>query len=148
MTSAAFPPATELPRLYRDRELSPVEATRAALDQISRHKPVANIFCLVDEETAISTARDPESRYAKSHPLGGLDGVFASIKAPRTAAGRRCATRQLWAHIRPGKRTPPRPCGSARPLYSWVTVAEAGGVRRLRARLGNLSPGEPRTLSG
>lgn len=80
MTEIAFLPATELLRLYRGRQLSPVEATQASLDQISRRNPEVNAFCLVDEEGALAAARDSEKRYANGAPLGRLDGVPASIK--------------------------------------------------------------------
>ena len=80
MSQTAFLSATELMRLYRDRDLSPVEATRAALDQIERHNPRVNAFCLVDEEGALAAARDSEKRHSKGEPLGRLDGVPASIK--------------------------------------------------------------------
>ncbi|WP_047865701.1 amidase [Rubrobacter aplysinae] len=80
MTETAFLTAAELGRLYRDRELSPVEATRAALDQIEEHNPRVNAFCLVDEEAALASARESEKRYSDGGPLGKLDGVPASIK--------------------------------------------------------------------
>lgn len=80
MSEVAFLTATELLEQYRARKLSPVEATEAALDQIRRHNPRVNAFCLVDEEGALDAARESESRYAKGEPLGKLDGVPASIK--------------------------------------------------------------------
>lgn len=80
MSEVAFLTATELLEQYRARKLSPVEATEAALDQIRRHNPRVNAFCLVDEEGALEAARESEARYAKGELLGKLDGVPASIK--------------------------------------------------------------------
>lgn len=80
MSETAFLTAAELARLYRERELSPVEATRAALAQIERHNPRVNAFCLVDEESALAAARDSEGRYAQAAPRSRLDGVPASVK--------------------------------------------------------------------
>ncbi len=80
MSEIAFLPATELLRLYRSRDLSPVEATEAALRQITRYNPQVNAFCLVDEKSALSQARDSEARYASGEPAGLLDGVPTSIK--------------------------------------------------------------------
>lgn len=72
--------ATQLLRLYRRGEASPVEATRAALDRIARFNPVVNAYCHVDEEGALAAARESESRYMKKAPVGALDGVPSSIK--------------------------------------------------------------------
>jgi aspartyl-tRNA(Asn)/glutamyl-tRNA(Gln) amidotransferase subunit A len=80
VSETAFLTAAELARLYRERELSPVEATRAALAQIERHNPRVNAFCLVDEESALAAARDSEGRYARAAPRSRLDGVPASVK--------------------------------------------------------------------
>jgi aspartyl-tRNA(Asn)/glutamyl-tRNA(Gln) amidotransferase subunit A len=75
-----FLPATELLRLYRRRDLSPVEATEAALHQIERHNPRVNAYCFVDADEALSQARKSEERYGRREPRGGLDGVPISIK--------------------------------------------------------------------
>jgi aspartyl-tRNA(Asn)/glutamyl-tRNA(Gln) amidotransferase subunit A len=80
VSEVAFLSANELLGLYRSRELSPVEATEAALSQIERHNPLVNAFCLVDEEMAISQARKSEERYVNGEPLGLLDGVPTSVK--------------------------------------------------------------------
>ncbi|MGF1473602.1 MAG: amidase [Rubrobacteraceae bacterium] len=80
MGEIAFLPATELLELYRSRELSPVEATEAALQQIERHDPRVNAYCLVDADGALNSARESEGRYGRGEPLGKLDGVPTSIK--------------------------------------------------------------------
>src|SRR3712207_168161 len=80
MSDVAFLPATELLKLYRERKLSPVEATEAALHQIGLHNPGVNAFVLVDAEQALAQARESEERYGRGRPRGRLDGVPASIK--------------------------------------------------------------------
>lgn len=80
MNEVAFLPAIELLDLYRTRELSPVEATEAALRQIEDHNPRVNAYCFVDTESALAAARESEARYGKGAQVGKLDGVPASIK--------------------------------------------------------------------
>src|SRR4028118_1767313 len=80
MSEIAFLPATELLKLYRARELSPVEATEAALRQIELYNPRVNAYRLVDVEHALAQARESEERYRTGKPIGRLDGVPASIK--------------------------------------------------------------------
>src|SRR5258706_4248459 len=72
--------ATELLGLYRRRELSPVEATRAVLAQIDARNPAINAYCLVRGEEALAAARASEQRWAAGEPAGLLDGVPASVK--------------------------------------------------------------------
>ncbi len=72
--------ATELLAAYRAGELSPVEATEAALQRIRRHDPEVNAFCLVDADAALATAKESEERWRIGEPAGALDGVPISIK--------------------------------------------------------------------
>src|SRR3712207_2153574 len=80
MSDVAFLSATELLQLYRERELSPVEATEAALRQLELHNPRVNAYVLVEAEQALAHARESEERYRTGKPRGRLDGVPASIK--------------------------------------------------------------------
>jgi len=73
-------PATRLLELYASRELSPVDATKAALTAIERHNPRFNAFCVVDHDCALNYARRSETRWNRGAPLGPLDGVPTSIK--------------------------------------------------------------------
>ena len=50
--------AVQLLDRYRDKTLSPVEVTRAMLQQVTRLNPVVNAFCLVDEETTLALAKE------------------------------------------------------------------------------------------
>ncbi len=72
--------AAELLRLFRRRELSPVEATKDALARIARFNPAINAFIVVDEAGAVAAARAAEERWAKGAPQGLVDGVPATVK--------------------------------------------------------------------
>jgi aspartyl-tRNA(Asn)/glutamyl-tRNA(Gln) amidotransferase subunit A len=72
--------ATELLGLYRRRELSPVEATRAVLARIDSQNALANAYCLVREADVLASARQSEQRWQGGQPAGLLDGVPVSVK--------------------------------------------------------------------
>jgi aspartyl-tRNA(Asn)/glutamyl-tRNA(Gln) amidotransferase subunit A len=72
--------AAALLAAYRDRRLSPVEATEAALGRIERDDPVLDAFCLVDRERALAQARRSEERWRAGAPAGALDGVPVAVK--------------------------------------------------------------------
>src|SRR5574337_1713811 len=82
--SLADATAVELLRLYRSEQASPVEATRAVLARIAQHNPKLNAYVLVDEDSALASARASEARWQAhrrdSTPVGELDGVPVSIK--------------------------------------------------------------------
>ena len=73
-------PATRLLELYQARELSPVEVTHAVLNRIAQLDPVINAFCVVDEESALASARASEQRWQQGKPLGLVDGVPTTVK--------------------------------------------------------------------
>ncbi len=79
-TDPALMSVTELTEQFATKALSPVEATRAALDRIDRFDGAVNAFCLVDHEAALQSAKVSEARWAKGEPLGLIDGVPTSIK--------------------------------------------------------------------
>ncbi|WP_051580412.1 amidase [Pseudonocardia acaciae] len=72
--------ATELLAGYRSGELSPVRATRDALDRAERFNPTVNAYCLLDPAGALDAARESEARWRRGQPVGPLDGVPISIK--------------------------------------------------------------------
>lgn len=82
-----FETAERLTAAYRTRELSPVEATRAALAAIASRNEELRAFCLVDEARALEQARASEERWGAGSPLGPLDGVPASVKDLFLTAG-------------------------------------------------------------
>ncbi len=71
---------SDLLRLYRRRELSPVEVARDALARIERFEPAVNAFVLVDKEGALDAARASQERWQKGEPMGLADGLPVTIK--------------------------------------------------------------------
>jgi len=76
----AYLTAEELIARYRDKSLSPVEATEAALNRIERHNGPVNAFVLTDPEGALAAARASEARWARGEPQGLVDGVPSTVK--------------------------------------------------------------------
>lgn len=72
--------ASELVAAYSSGEISPVEATEAALRAIEERDAEINAYCLVDRESALEDARASETRWQQGNPIGWLDGVPTSIK--------------------------------------------------------------------
>ncbi len=72
--------AVELLGLYRRRELSPVEATRAVLERIDAQNGITNAYCLVSDDEALAAARQSERRWQAGELAGLLDGVPTSVK--------------------------------------------------------------------
>ena len=79
--------AVDLVDAFRRRALSPVEATRDALEAIEQYDDRVNAFVLVDAEGALAAAKESEARWQAGEPLGPGDGVPTSIKDA------------LWTHV-------------------------------------------------
>jgi aspartyl-tRNA(Asn)/glutamyl-tRNA(Gln) amidotransferase subunit A len=100
--------AGRLVKLYRAGELSPVEATQAALDRIERYNGVLNAFNLVAAESALTSAAEAEERWRIGAPRGPLDGVPVSVKDilltkgwPTLRGSRAVARDQPWEEDAP-----------------------------------------------
>ena len=65
---------------YYKKKLSPVEVVQAILKKIANHNSSLNAYRFVDNEYAMSSAREAESRWFKGEPIGILDGVPVSVK--------------------------------------------------------------------
>jgi aspartyl-tRNA(Asn)/glutamyl-tRNA(Gln) amidotransferase subunit A len=72
--------ALQLVAAYRSGELSPVEATAAAISAIADRDGDINAFCLVDEDAALAQARKSEGRWGGNYTKGLLDGVPVAVK--------------------------------------------------------------------
>jgi aspartyl-tRNA(Asn)/glutamyl-tRNA(Gln) amidotransferase subunit A len=79
--------ALQLMAAYTSGELSPVEATAAALSAIAERDGDINAFCLVDEEAALAQARKSEARWGGNYTKGLLDGVPVAVKDVFRTAG-------------------------------------------------------------
>jgi aspartyl-tRNA(Asn)/glutamyl-tRNA(Gln) amidotransferase subunit A len=72
--------AADLAAAFRRRELSPMEAARAALARIAEMEPKLNAMYRIDREGALEQARAAEARWEDGRPLSPLDGVPLTIK--------------------------------------------------------------------
>jgi aspartyl-tRNA(Asn)/glutamyl-tRNA(Gln) amidotransferase subunit A len=72
--------AADLSAAFSRRELTPMEATRAALARIAELEPKLNAMYRVDREGAIEQARAADARWELGRPLSPLDGVPLTIK--------------------------------------------------------------------
>ena len=72
--------AAELSLAFASRQLSPVEATEAALARIEAWEPKINAMYLVHREQALAAARDAQARWASGTPLSEIDGVPVTLK--------------------------------------------------------------------
>lgn len=84
-----FTPATELARLIRERELSPVEVVANSLERIEDVNPTLNCFCFTYADEALSLACEAERTVAAGDAVGPLHGVPIAIKDLTPTAGKR-----------------------------------------------------------
>jgi aspartyl-tRNA(Asn)/glutamyl-tRNA(Gln) amidotransferase subunit A len=76
----AYASAISLIDLYRQRALSPVEATDLLFNRLDALQPQINAFCIIDRDGAAASARASEERWQRGQPIGLLDGVPVTIK--------------------------------------------------------------------
>lgn len=79
--------AGQLAELFRSRNASPLEATRAALDRIERFNDQVNAYVYVDRDGAEADARASARRWGQKKPLSPIDGVPVSLKDLTEVAG-------------------------------------------------------------
>jgi len=85
--------ATDLARMIRTGQVSPVEAVRHSLDRIAAINPKLNAFCFIYEEEALTNAKEAERAIRENRPVGPLHGVpialkdFTATKGKRTTLG-------------------------------------------------------------
>jgi len=73
--------ATELARLVRTGQMSPVELVTATLERIQALNPALNAYVGLDSERALDAARSAEGKALSGEGLGPLHGVPVSIKS-------------------------------------------------------------------
>jgi aspartyl-tRNA(Asn)/glutamyl-tRNA(Gln) amidotransferase subunit A len=81
--------AAEALRLFRSRELSPLELMTAVIARAEAVEPVINAFAETRYEEALARARVAQERYAGGAPLGPLEGLPVAIKEEAPIAGQR-----------------------------------------------------------
>jgi aspartyl-tRNA(Asn)/glutamyl-tRNA(Gln) amidotransferase subunit A len=77
----------ELSRAYDQRELSPVEVTRALLDRIAAHDGALHSFIRVTEDVALAEARDAERALMAGERRGPMHGIPYGLKDIVETAG-------------------------------------------------------------
>ena len=80
---------SEVARLIKRRELSPVEVTEATLARIASVNPKLSAFITVFEEQALQVARAAEMLVMAGHDLGPLHGVPIALKDNIATKGQR-----------------------------------------------------------
>jgi aspartyl-tRNA(Asn)/glutamyl-tRNA(Gln) amidotransferase subunit A len=88
MTELCYLPASTVLRLFRSRELSPVELTEAVIARAEAVEPVINAFAETFYEQALGQARAAEARYAgRGEPPRPLEGLLVAVKEEAPIAG-------------------------------------------------------------
>ena len=80
-------PATELARMIRAKDISPVEIVDSFLSRIDRVNPAINAYCTVTADEARAAARRAEEAVTRGDALGPLHGVPYSLKDLTPARG-------------------------------------------------------------
>jgi aspartyl-tRNA(Asn)/glutamyl-tRNA(Gln) amidotransferase subunit A len=146
--------ATELLPLYRKKELSPVDVTKAVLTRIDGFQGRFLPFCHLDPQAALADAELSEARWLRGRPLGLVDGIPTTVKDliltkgwPTLRGSRTVDAAQAWTEDAPavarlrehgavivGKTTTPE--------FGWKGVCDSplGGATR--------NPWDPRMTPG
>ena len=88
-TDLAYMPATEMARLIRRKELSPVDLVQAVLGRIDEVDPALNCFCFTFPEESLEKARAAEAAVMAGGGLDPLHGVPFAIKDVTPTRGKR-----------------------------------------------------------
>src|SRR6266704_5841373 len=83
----AFLTIAELGSLYRKREVSPVEVTRALLARIAAHDDKLHSFLLVTEAAALAEAAEAERELMEGKARGPMHGIPYALKDIVETAG-------------------------------------------------------------
>ncbi|WP_186725658.1 amidase [Planomicrobium sp. CPCC 101110] len=82
-----FESIDDIGKLYRKKEVSPVEVTSATLERLHELEPQLNAFVTVLADQAMERAKAAESLFAKGGEAGRLEGIPVSIKDIFTTKG-------------------------------------------------------------
>jgi aspartyl-tRNA(Asn)/glutamyl-tRNA(Gln) amidotransferase subunit A len=89
MEDLVYLPAVEALRLFRARQLSPVELMEAVIARAEAVEPRVNAFAEQMFETALEQAREAETRYAgEGETPRPLEGIPVAVKEEQPIAGR------------------------------------------------------------
>jgi aspartyl-tRNA(Asn)/glutamyl-tRNA(Gln) amidotransferase subunit A len=79
--------AREAARIVANKEISPVELVRRALDKAEESQATINAFCVLRRDAALVEAKRAEDAVQRGEPLGPLHGVPFSVKDLISVAG-------------------------------------------------------------
>lgn len=79
-TDLCYTPATDMARMIRTREVSPVEIVDATIGRIEALEPKVNAFAALTLDSAREAARRAEDAVVRGDALGPLHGVPTTIK--------------------------------------------------------------------
>ena len=121
MSDPHYLSASDALRLFRTRELSPVELLTAVIARAEAVEPAINAFAETRYEEALELARSAQERYAGTGPPPRpLDGLPVAVKEEARSRARR--TR--WARCRCARRSP-----TTRPPSSSASSTPADNFR-------------------
>ena len=83
----SFTPAHELSLLVQTREVSPVDLVEHSLGRIAALNPTLNAFVELNEEHALSVAKEQATLLAEGNDIGPLAGLPLGVKDLENAAG-------------------------------------------------------------
>jgi aspartyl-tRNA(Asn)/glutamyl-tRNA(Gln) amidotransferase subunit A len=90
VTDLCYLSAADALRLFRTRELSPVELAEAVIARAEAVEPTVNAFAEIRYEQALDQARAAAARYAgHAEPPRPLDGLLVAVKEEAPIAGQR-----------------------------------------------------------
>ncbi|SCK54828.1 aspartyl-tRNA(Asn)/glutamyl-tRNA(Gln) amidotransferase subunit A [Streptomyces sp. WMMB 714] len=72
--------ATQLVAGYTTGDFSPVEVTRAVIEQAEKVQPYVNAFVAIYGDEALEQARESADRWRRGEPRGPLEGVPVTVK--------------------------------------------------------------------
>lgn len=127
--------AARLSQSYWKKEVSPLEATRAALDRIERFNEAVNAYVHVDRKGAEKAANASARRWGQGKPLSPIDGLPVSMKDLTEVAGMPAREGSLLTSEAPCKADAPparmlREAGAVilgktnTPEYGWKAVTD------------------------
>lgn len=86
-TSLCYISASEAARRYRDGTLSPVEVTKAVIEQAERTEPSVNAFTFTHFDRALDRAAAAEKKFSAGKRCGPLEGIPLAVKDSSEIAG-------------------------------------------------------------
>ena len=131
--SVAFLSASELVALYKSRQLSPREVTKAILERIERVNPTINAFTTVTTDLALEQATVAERAYARGDDQPPLAGVPISIKDLTPIASVISSVNCVAVNAA-------HPLGSFNDLIEFANGSAASPWGRKRAAMGHPAP--------